>query len=155
MNDNLGTFKFEIIKYTIIITVIFLACSIPVLGFSAEFLCGLFAGTAVSVMSLLIMIYAAKRTVESGVKWVATLGYLIRLPMYGVVVILCLKIGGLTAGIGCLIGFMTLTVSVIFIHGIKAKFSQGRTVRPEVLAEYEREDRERELRKEGIEIEEE
>ena len=150
MNEDIKNFQFGIIKYTIIITVVFEACSIPVIGFSVEFLCGLLVGTAVAIASFLALIVISKRVLGTGEKWMASAGYLIRLPVYGAAFYITLKVGGTVAGIASLFGFLTTNFSMIYIYGIKSKFSKGRKVRPEVLAEFEREDREKELRKEGI-----
>jgi len=126
MNDSLSTFKFSIIKYTIAIAVVIEVCSIPVLGFRAEFLCGLLAGALISVLSFIMMVYMSKRTLESGIRWMTSLGYLIRLPIYGAVFLICIKTGGLIAGIACLAGFLTNMAAIIFIHGIKPNFSKGK-----------------------------
>jgi hypothetical protein len=128
MND-LTTFKIQNIKYTLIIAVIFEAGSIPVLGFRAEYLCGLLAGTAVSILSMFMMVVMSERVLASGQKWMASLGYVIRLPIYGAVFLICLKVGGLITAVACLLGFITGTVAVIYIYGIKTKFSKAGTGR--------------------------
>ena len=150
MNDDLKSFKGQIIKYTIVVTLIIEACSIPVLGFNVGFLCGLLVGAVVAIASFLALIIISKRVLGTGEKWMASAGYLIRLPVYGAAFYITLKVGGTVAGIASLFGFLTTNFSMIYIYGIKSKFSKGRKVRSEVLAEFEREDRERELRKEGI-----
>jgi len=144
MNNDLKAFRLQIIKYTIIIAVILGACSIPFLGFDAALLCGLLAGTAVSVLSLFMMVAMSEKVAASGQKWLSSLGYVIRLPIYGVVFLVCIKLGGFFTGIACLIGFMTGMMAVIYLHGIKAKFSKDRKVRPEVMEEIEREEQDRE-----------
>lgn len=145
--NKLTNFKTQIIKYTLIIALIFEAGSLPVIGFSLEFLCGLAIGVAVSVLSILIMVTMAEQVLASGQKWLSSLGFIIRLPIYGAGFLFCYKIWGIIAGIACLLGFLTGSTAIIYIHGIKAKFSKDRKVRPEVMEEFEREDRDRE---EGI-----
>jgi len=145
MNEDLRAFKIRIIKYTVVIALIFAACSIPALGFSIPFLFGLSVGASVSAASFLLMIIMSKKVVESGEKWMASVGYIVRLPLYAVTFFAALGLGGMTAAIACLIGFMTSMVAVVYVHGIKAKFSKDRTVRPEVMEEFERLDREEEI----------
>ena len=142
--DDLTAFKTQIIKYSLILTVIFEAGSIPLLGFSVEYLCGLLAGTLTSVSGFIMLVATSKKVVASGEKSIAVLGYLLRLLIFGAVFFIALKLGGAIAMIACFLGFMTTKVSIFYVHGVKAKFSKDREVRPEVLAEYEREDREEE-----------
>lgn len=124
--DNLKSFKSQIIRYTLITALIFEAGSLPIKGFSLEYLCGLLAGTAVSVASVLIMIKTSEKVLASGQKWLSSIGYLIRLPVYGIVFLGCYIYGGITTGIACLMGFITGTTAIIYAHGIKPKFSKGK-----------------------------
>jgi len=125
MNDDLKTFRFQITKYTVIITVIIAVCSVPVLGVDVPFLGGLLAGMLVSIGSFIILFAISAMVLTSGNKWMASFGYLMRLPVYGLVFYIVMKTGGLLAGIACLIGFLTTNFSMIYVHGIKAKFSAG------------------------------
>ena len=153
--DDMASFKLQIYKYTLVAAVLFELGSLPFLGFDLRFLYGLVFGTCVSVMSFAALIFMSKTVLRSGKKGMAVLGYFVRLPLYGIGFYLCMRTG-VIAGIACLFGFMTATVAIIYVHGVKAKYSMGRKVRPEVQEEFEREDRERELKKErGQEWEEE
>jgi len=127
MNDDIKTFRFQTIKYAIIFALIFEACSVPALGFSVPFICGLSAGTSVAVLGFIIMVSMSKGVWESGQKWMSSLGYLIRLPIYGVVFLVCIKVGGLVTAIGCLAGFLTTSVSALYVHGIKSRIDKRRT----------------------------
>ena len=114
MNDDIKAFRFQIIKYTFVVTLIIEVCSIPVIGFSVPFLCGLLVGTAVATVSFLLLIFVSKRVLATGEKWMASAGYMIRLPIYGVAFYLTLKMGGTVAGINAFsVWYLVLTVAVI------------------------------------------
>ena len=119
--SNSTNFKLQIFKYTLAIAVLFEAGSLPLLGFSVEYTCGLLAGTVVSMVSFSIMLTMSKRILSSGQKWMASAGYMLRLPIYGLTFFICIKVGGIIAAIACLLGFITVTVAIIFVHGIIAK----------------------------------
>ena len=53
------------------------------------------------------------------------------------------------AGFGSLLGFITLKVSIYYLHGFKTKLSKDRKIRPEVQAEFDREDLEKEIKSDG------
>ena len=143
MND-LASFKLQIFKYTLIASLVFEIASLPVLRFSVEYLCGLLAGTLVSLVSFVSLVWMSEKVLNSGQKWLSSVGYLLRLPIYGFIFLFCYKVGGIIAGIACLIGFLTGIVAMVYVSGIKTKFSKDRKVRPEVIEEFEREDREKE-----------
>jgi len=121
--ENMARFKFQIIKYTLIAAIILEVGSIPILGFSLVYLCGLISGTLISIMGFLILLYMSEKVLSSGVKWMASLGTLLQLPFYGVAFYICMKTGGLLAGVACVIGFMTTRLSMIYVHGIKSRLS--------------------------------
>ena len=124
--DNSTAFKLQIVKYTLIITVIFEAGSFPFLGFSLEYLIGLLAGTAVSIFGFLMLYMMSEMVLNTGQKWLSSAGYMIRLMFYGIAFLICAKFGGLVAGVACLIGFMTGIFAIIFVHGIRANFSKDK-----------------------------
>ena len=146
--DDMASFKLHIYKYTLLIAVLFELGSLPFLCFDLKYLYGLVFGVVVSILSFEALIFMSKTVLRSGKKSMAVLGYFVRLPLYGIGFYMSMKAGGVIAGIACLLGFLTTTVAIIFVHGIRAKYSTNRTVRPEVQAEFEREDRERELKEE-------
>ena len=121
--DNVAVFKLQIIKYALISAAVFEAGSIPVIGFSLEYLCGLLAGTFTAIAGFLVLLFMSEKVLSSGVKWMASVGYLIRLPVYGVAFYVCMKTGGFFAGAACLIGFMTTVTAMIYVHGIKNRRS--------------------------------
>ena len=137
-------FKLDTLKYTLIITALFEAGSIPVLKFSPEYLCGLMAGAAVSVAGFYILLFISERVLSSGQRWLSSLGYLVRLPIYGAVFFICLKIGGLIAGVACLIGFLTGMIALIVVQATRAKAPGDKKTRREAAAEFEREEIEKE-----------
>ena len=121
---DLKKFQLETLKYTLITAALFEAGSIPLLKFSLEYMCGLAAGTCVSVLSFSILLYISKRVVATGQKWLASIGYLVRLPMYGIVFYLCMRFGGLICGVASLLGFFTGVAALIYSNGLKPKFSK-------------------------------
>ena len=145
--ESLISFRLQIYKYTLITALILAAGALFVLGPGARYVqyaYGLALGTCVSVMSFNILFLVSRKALAMGKKWMAPLGYMARLPIYGFALYVCLRTG-ITAAIACIIGFFTITLSIIYVHGIKAKYSVGRKVRPEVMEEFEREDRERDI----------
>ena len=121
---DLKKFQLETLKYTLIAAALFEAGSIPVLKFSIEYLCGLTAGTCISVLSFSMLLYTSAKVLNSGQKWLSTIGYLVRLPMYGIVFYLCMRFGGLICGVASLLGFFTGTAALIYANGLKPKFSK-------------------------------
>ena len=126
MNDDIKTFRFQVIKYAIALALIFEACSIPVLGISVPFLAGISSGALVSAIGFIIMVSMSRGVWESGQKWMSSLGYLVRLPMYGAVFLICIKTGGLITAAGCLAGFLTTSLSALFVHGVKNRIEKRR-----------------------------
>ena len=140
MNDDMKKFKLQIHIYTLVAAVVFGVGSIPFLGLNTHYFYGLISGVCISIVSFNVLLFVSEMVLNTGNKYMAALGYLIRLPLYGLDFYMCLRIG-VVAGIACVIGFMAAPASMVYVHGIKAKYSAGRKVRPEVLAEYEEEDR--------------
>jgi hypothetical protein len=54
---------------------------------------------------------------------------------------------GTVSGIAALFGFLTLKISIYYLHGFKAEFSKDRKVRPEVKEAYEKMDASKEEHK--------
>lgn len=128
--DGLTSFKNEIFKYGILILAIFELASLPFLGWDAQFFYGLSLGTAVTIVNFNLMTLTLRITLERRNIAISYFGYLIRLALYGVTFYLALKTG-LICAVGTLLGFFTLKLAMLYLHGIKAEFSKGRTVREE------------------------
>lgn len=94
--------------------------SLPVIGADLKFLAGIAAGTFITMINFNILILSAKRMMTSRKKGPVVGGYFIRMPIYGIVFYLCLRISGRCA-VACVIGFITLHLSLIIIYGIESR----------------------------------
>ena len=120
MNNDLIQFKLQIFLHTFVIALIFGVGSIPFLGVDIGYFYGLLLGVCVSIVCFNILLFMSKRVLAAGNKFLATVGYLIRLPIYGFAFYMSMRIG-MVAGIACVIGFMAVPLSMLYIFGIKAK----------------------------------
>ena len=116
--NNLTSFKLDIFKYTLVAAALFEAGSLPILGFDIKYSYGLALGVCISVISFNILLFISKKVLATGKKFMAPLGYLLRLPIYGFAFYVSMKVGTIS-GIACLLGFFTVTLSMIYVHGIK------------------------------------
>jgi len=148
MND-LTAFNNKIFLYGIVVMVIFEIASLPLIGLDIEYTYGLFLGTFIAIANFSILAFTLKKVLSNGNKSFIFLGYFFRLTLYGVAVVTAFKVSN-HAGFGCLLGFITVKISIYYLHGFKAKFSEGRKVRPEVQAEFDREDLEKDMKRDGI-----
>ncbi len=128
--DGLTSFKNEIFKYGILTLAIFELASLPFLGWDAQFFYGLSLGTAITIVNFNLMTLTLRLTLERRNLVISYFGYLIRLALYGGTFYLALKTG-LICALGTLLGFFTLKLAMLYLHGIKAEYSRGRTVREE------------------------
>lgn len=148
MND-LTAFKNKIFLYGIFVMVIFEIVSLPLIGLDIKYTYGLLLGTFIAISNFNILAFTLKKVLNNGNKSFIFLGYFLRLALYGVAVVTAFKVSNHT-GFGSLLGFITVKISIYYLHGFKAKFSEGRKVRPEVQAEFDREDLEKEMKRDGI-----
>jgi len=123
MNDDLKDFKLQIFIYTFVLGAVFGVGSIPFLGVDIQYFYGLLLGVCISIVSFSILLFTSRMVLQSGKKSLAAVGYLIRLPLYGFAFYMAMRISFIS-GIACLIGFMTVPASMVYVHGIKAKFSK-------------------------------
>lgn len=145
--SDLTSFKNKIFIYAIIIMAITELISLPFLGLDIKFAYGLLLGTCISIANFNILAFTLDRALKSGNKALVFFSYLIRLAVYSVALLSAFNVGNLTA-LACAMGFLTVKLAIYYIHGFKAKFSKDRKVRPEVMEQFEREDKEKELKKE-------
>ncbi|MBK5261877.1 MAG: ATP synthase subunit I [Peptostreptococcaceae bacterium] len=148
MND-LTTFKNKIFLYAIIVMMVFEIVSLPLIGLDIKYAYGLLLGTFIAISNFNILAFTLKKVLSNGNKSFIFLGYFLRLALYGVAVVTAFKVSNQT-GFGSLLGFITVKISIYYLHGFKTKFSEGRKVRPEVQAEFDREDLEKEMKRDGI-----
>jgi len=119
--EDLRKFKIQIYRYCIIIAAVIQLISIIVLGLDRVFTNCLILGTIVTIINFNILVYSAARLMQTKSKGPVVGGYFVRLPIYGIVFHICLKMG-LQGAIGCVLGFITLHISMIYIYGIKSRF---------------------------------
>ena len=140
------TFKLQIYKYALITAALMAVIGLPLFGTGVQYVqyaYGLLFGASISIISFNILLLMSKKVLSSGKKQWAPIGYLLRLPLYGVAFYLCVRLS-LTAGIACILGFMTTPLAMIYVHGIKAKFSNTKDARPKAPEGPAREDTEKE-----------
>lgn len=117
--------------------------SLIFLRIDVQFLYGLLLGTFVSFVNLNILVFTSKLVLRKSKPVLASLGLILRLCIYGYVFYVALNVS-VIAGIGCIIGFLTQKIAIYYIYGFKAKYSTDRKISPELAAEFEKEDKERE-----------
>lgn len=118
--EVLTDFKSEIFKYGIAAAGVIELASLPFLGLDAQFLYGLLLGTAVAIVNFNLMAFSFWLALELGKGAVAFLGFLARLAVYGVAFYMSIKLG-LISGAGTALGFLTLKLALIYLHGFKPK----------------------------------
>ncbi len=144
---DLTEFKNRIFFHAVIIMVMMELLSLPFLGLDVPFGYGLLLGTCISIVNFNIMAFTFARALATGKKASVFFSYLLRLVIYAVALLSSFQVGN-RAALACTLGFLTVKLAIYYIHGWKTKFSTDRKVRPEVMAELEREDREKERRRE-------
>ena len=144
MND-FRKFQKRIFLYSLAVAGICEGISLLFLGFDLRFLLGLLLGTAYAMGDFNILAYTTNLLLSRRKVWIASASFLFRMCLYAVIFVIVLK-SSLVAALGCGIGFLTLRAAVFYLHGIKAKYSKDRKIRPEVQAEFDKEDREKEIR---------
>ena len=120
MNEDLTKFRLHIYIYALVTALLFGIGGLPFVGADIRYFYGLLFGFCVSIISFSILYFMSAIVLKTGKKYIATTGYLIRLPMYGFAFIMCMRVGAV-AGIACVLGFMAVPVSMIYVYGIKAK----------------------------------
>src|SRR5665647_3664137 len=124
MND-LTAFKNKIFLYGIIVMIVFEIASLPLIGLDIKYTYGLFLGTFIAITNFNILALTLKKVLSNGNKLFIFFGYFLRLALYGIAVVTAFKINNHT-GFGRLLGFVTVKISIYYLHGFKTKFSEGR-----------------------------
>ena len=119
MND-LTSFKNKIFLYGIVVMIIFEIASLPMIGLDLKYTYGLLIGTFIAIANFNILAYTLKKVLSGRNKSFIFLGYFLRLFLYGIAVVTAFKISN-HAGFGSLLGFITLKVSIYYLHGFKTK----------------------------------
>ena len=124
MNEDLRKFRLHVYLYALIAAMIFGVGGLPFVGIDLRYFYGLLFGVCISFISFGILLFVSGMVLKTGRKFLATMGYFIRLPIYGFTFYMCMRVG-VVAGIGCVIGFMAVPAAMIYVYGIKAKLSKG------------------------------
>lgn len=138
--NEINALKKQIFLYGILVAVLCEIISLFILGLNMKFSYGLALGTCIAIVNFNLLIFTWNKVLTSGSKWLAVIGYFIRMALYGYCFFICVKIGYMV-GFACLIGFFTLKLPMYWLYGIKYKYNRNRKVRPEVQAIYDEEDR--------------
>ena len=118
---NLKAFRNELILWALIMAAAAELASLLIIGWDVPFLLGLAAGTAVSVIGVIILVGTGSALMTTGRKSPIILGYLARLVLYGTVFFICIRIS-VPCGFGCIAGFVTLHFGIMFLYGIVYRF---------------------------------
>lgn len=113
---NLKEFKKEIVKYALFVALLAEIISIPFVGVKLAFTGGLIVGTAVTVLNFNLLVFSGEKVVSKGRAMPMVGGYFARLVIYGASFVLCVKLGEMFAAIGCVAGFVTIHVSILFTY---------------------------------------
>lgn len=120
-------FRAEIIQYGLLVAVLIEIGSFPFLGWDSKFAVGLFFGTATAVINLFLLSLTITKAVEKPNGAILTFtGYMIRLTIYGAVFFFSIR-EGLTSGLATLLGFMTVKMGILLVHGLKLKLRSRAT----------------------------
>lgn len=90
-------------------------------GFDAGFVYGLAVGTAVGIVNFGLLAFALNLSLSqkrAGAGMLFTLAFVLRLVIYGAAFLAAYQIS-LTAGVACLIGFITVKISIFFANFVK------------------------------------
>ncbi|MDR3242836.1 MAG: ATP synthase subunit I [Clostridiales Family XIII bacterium] len=118
--EEIAAFKGRIFKYGVIAGVIFEAVSLPFLGLSKDFAYGLALGTAVSIVNFNIMELILRRILAGWNPMLNFPAYLFRMLIYGIAFYMAMRMSRV-AGLGAVLGFVTLKTAIYFLHGFTAK----------------------------------
>ena len=115
-----STLKKQITLCTIVLAFIVELVSLPFLGWSFLFSCGLALGTVIAIINTQILFGAVQKTVDTGNKKYIFTFKVLRLVLYGGGFVLALTISEMT-GIATAICFFLPKISVFIIKGPMSK----------------------------------
>lgn len=145
--NEIREFKNKIFKKTFFIaTLVWLGSLIP-LGFNIRLLYGLALGSCISVVNFNLLSFMSYQALRKGRPALALLGTNGSLIIYGFVLYMALIKGREASFFGCFFGIIAQKLSIIWICGIRTKFSADRKLSPELQAYYDEMDQEREEKK--------
>lgn len=118
---DIKKFKNRIFFFGILAMLLMEIISLPFLGFNIKFLYGLLLGTAIAIVNFSILVITMSRILNGSNKFAATISYIFRLLIYGGVFLVAINTGNM-AGLGCVLGFLTIKLSIYFVYGLKPGF---------------------------------
>ena len=124
--DDLTKSNRQIVIYTLIVAILCGLGAIPFLGLSIPYIFGLALGTCVGIVCYIILTLISKKVIEGKHAWLAPAAYFIRMPLYFLAFFLSYTLKGFTAGVGCILGFLTVQAAIIYVHGIRAMFLKAK-----------------------------
>lgn len=122
---NLTRFRNEIIIYACLMAALAEIISLFVIGPDAAFSIGLLIGTAISIIGFIILVQSGRHLLEKEKKAPVILGYGIRLVLYAVFFLICVR-SSLRCGAGCGLGFITVHFGILFLYGIVYNFFRNK-----------------------------
>ena len=136
--DDLTKFNKQIVICTFIVAILCGLGAIPFVGISIPYIFGLALGTCVGIACYIILTLISKKVIEGKHAWLAPAAYFIRMPLYFLGFFLSYRLNGFVAGVGCILGFLTVQVAIIYIHGIKAMFVKAKEAEEAAKNEVEK-----------------
>lgn len=118
--EGLKAFKRRILIHCVAIGVICEIGFVIARGFHLWDLLGIAIGTVTTMINFVFLVWSGKALVATKRKAPVIWAYFIRLPIYGMVFYLCLRLGGKWGALGCAVGFVTLALSIMVIYGIES-----------------------------------
>ena len=115
-------FKTQIFLHGLIFASVIEAGSLIILGPDLGFVYGLSMGTCIAVVNFNILIFAGNKVLNTGKPVIGFAGYLLRLCIYGIAFYMALNIS-LASGMGAILGFMTITLAILFLHMVRPLLS--------------------------------
>ncbi len=117
--EGLNAFKKRILVHCPVIALAAGIVFTAVKGFHPWILLGLIIGTLTAMVNFAMLVKAGQALVALKSKGPVVGAYFIRLPIYGIIFFICVKLGGLYAAMGCGIGFLTIPLAIAIIYGIE------------------------------------
>ncbi len=139
---DLGDFKKKISWYTLGISAMAFFGAIPFIGMDVRYIYGLALGTSISIVNLYVLVFFGKLTLKREKPFLAPLGIILRLGIYGYAFYMSIHIAGIAA-IGCFIGFMAQKAAIFYLYGLKVKYDKKRKITPELEEVFAQLDKER------------
>jgi hypothetical protein len=93
--------------------------SLPISGFNLSLIGGLVLGAAVSSLNIFLLGFFTERALTRGQGFLGTIGFILRMLIYGGAFAVSLTMMGTVAAIGTAIGFMTAYAALFYLSGVR------------------------------------